>query len=96
MKLHGSIAAGSKNSLNIDNATKAIDKTFKTKRLEAVFLSINCPGGSPVQTELIADYIQQKSEEKNVPVISFVEDVAASGGNYTSLTNLSKMFIFST
>ena len=85
MKLHGSIAAGhpgSKNSLNIDNATKAIDKTFKTKRLEAVFLSINCPGGSPVQTELIADYIQQKSEEKNVPVISFVEDVAASGGNY--------------
>ena len=80
MKLHGSIAAGSKNSLNIDNATKAIDKTFKTKQLEAVFLSINCPGGSPVQTELIADYIQQKS--KNVPVISFVEDVAASGGNY--------------
>ena len=80
MKLHGSIAAGSKNSLNIDNATKAIDKAFKTKRLEAVFLSINCPGGSPVQTELIADYIQQKS--KNVPVISFVEDVAASGGNY--------------
>ena len=80
MKLHGSIASGSKNSLNIDNATKAMDKAFKTKRLEAVFLSINCPGGSPVQTELIADYIQQKS--KNVPVISFVEDVAASGGNY--------------
>ena len=87
MKLHGSIAAGSKNSLNIDNATKAIDKAFKTKRLEAVFLSINCPGGSPVQTELIADYIQQKS--KNVPVISFVEDVAASGGNYfKSITSI--------
>ena len=83
MKLQGIIVAGhpgSKKSLNIDNTKKAIDKAFMTNEVEAVFLSINCPGGSPVQTELIADYIQQKSEEKNVPIISFVEDVAASGG----------------
>ena len=30
--------------------------------------------------KLQADYIAQKSKEKSVPVIAFVEDMAASGG----------------
>ena len=87
LKLQGTIMAGrpgpagrNNQRLNIDNTKDAIDKAFKTKLLEAVFLNINSPGGAPVQTELIADYIQQKSQEKHVPIISFVEDVAASGG----------------
>ena len=91
LKLHGTIMAGrpgpgrSNQRLNIDNTKDAIDKAFKTKKLEAVFLNINSPGGAPVQTELIADYLQQKSQEKNIPIISFVEDVAASGGDYLLL-----------
>ena len=88
LNLHGMIASGSggsplfggRKSLNIQNMEKLIDKAFNTKKLEAVLLSINSPGGSAVQSELIADYIGQKSKEKGVPVISFVEDVAASGG----------------
>ena len=82
LNLHGMIANSSLNrrNLSIHSTQKLIDKAFDTKKCEAVFLSINSPGGSAVQSELIADYIGQKSAEKKVPVISFVEDVAASGG----------------
>ena len=85
LNLHGMIAAstGGLNrgrNLSIHSTQKLIDKAFSTPKCEAVFLSINSPGGSAVQSELIADYIGIKAAEKKVPVISFVEDVAASGG----------------
>jgi len=86
LNLHGTIMAsqqpgfGRQQPLSIDSLEPLINKAFLPKKLEAVFLSINSPGGSPVQSELIADYISQKSKEKSVPVIAFVEDMAASGG----------------
>ena len=43
-------------------------------------LVINSPGGSPVQSHLIFKRIRQLAAEKKLPVIAFVEDVAASGG----------------
>ena len=46
----------------------------------AVALEVNSPGGSPVQASLIGARIRRLAEEKDVPVIAFVEDVAASGG----------------
>jgi signal peptide peptidase SppA len=58
---------------------EAIDKAFK-KGKSAVALVLNCPGGSPAQTSLIASQIRALADEKNVPVYCFVEDVAASGG----------------
>ena len=88
LNLHGLIAAdmgrgggfGGRKSLNITSTRKLIEESFKTPRLEAVLLSINSPGGSPAQSELITDYIQLLAVEKNVKVYSFVQDVAASGG----------------
>lgn len=86
LNLHGMIAAprgnrlGGRQPLSLATTEKLIDKAFNLKKLEAVFLSINSPGGSAVQSELIADYIAQKAKDKEVPVVSFVEDVAASGG----------------
>lgn len=58
----------------------AIERAFKLPRLEAVALSVNSPGGSPVQSDLIARRIRDLAEEKGVPVFAFCEDVAASGG----------------
>jgi signal peptide peptidase SppA len=87
LNLHGVIMAqhqgggiGSKKFLNIETTEKLIDEAFDTKKLEVVLLNVNSPGGSAVQSELIAEYIRQKSQDKGVPVISFVEDMAASGG----------------
>ena len=48
--------------------------------MKAVALQINSPGGSPVQSEMIANRIRELSDKNNIPVLAFVEDVAASGG----------------
>jgi len=53
--------------------------------LIAVALSINCPGGSPVQSALIAGRIRALAGDKGLPVIAFVEDVGASGGYWLAL-----------
>ena len=45
-----------------------------------LFLALNSPGGSAVQSSLIAGRIRRLAEEKKVPVIACVEDAAASGG----------------
>ncbi|MCH9013906.1 MAG: S49 family peptidase [Proteobacteria bacterium] len=58
----------------------AIERAFKLPRLEAVALSVNSPGGSPAQSDLICRRIRDLAEEKEVRVFAFCEDVAASGG----------------
>lgn len=57
-----------------------IERAFAIKRLSAVALIINSPGGSPVQSSLVAQRIRRLAEEKKVPVTAYVEDAAASGG----------------
>ena len=59
---------------------EAIQRAFAPKRLAAVALLINSPGGSPVQSALIAKRIRAAAEKRHVPVLAFTEDVAASGG----------------
>ncbi len=66
--------------LSLASAADQIETAFKMRRLHAVALAINSPGGSPVQAALIARRIRALAEEKNIPVFAFAEDVAASGG----------------
>jgi signal peptide peptidase SppA len=63
----------------------AIEKAFRVSRLAAVAIVVNSPGGSPVQSALLYRRIRQLAEEKQVPVIAFAEDVAASGGYWLAL-----------
>ena len=67
-------------SVTLDNMERAIDRAFAPRRLAAVALAVNSPGGSPVQSALIAKRIRDRAEERGVPVLAFAEDVAASGG----------------
>jgi signal peptide peptidase SppA len=82
VRLEGAIATGrsfgSKN-LNLETVEPLLKKAF-TKGSAAVALVINCPGGSPVQSALIASHIRRLSAEHKIPVYAFCEDVAASGG----------------
>ena len=57
-----------------------LDRAFGMRNAKAVALVINSPGGSPVQSRQIYLRIRQLSMEKKIPVLVFVEDVAASGG----------------
>ena len=67
-------------NITLANMEKAIDRAFAPRRLAAVALSVNSPGGSPVQSALIARRIRARADERGVPVLAFAEDVAASGG----------------
>jgi serine protease SohB len=69
-----------KPGLTLGSVAKALERAFSTRHARAVALSINSPGGSPVQSHLIFRRIRQLAEEKGLPVIAFVEDVGASGG----------------
>jgi len=57
-----------------------INSAFNQPNLKAVCLKINSPGGSPVQSHLIAEYIRSKAKSHQVPVYCFIEENAASGG----------------
>lgn len=82
--LSGLIAAaarpGAGGALNDQGLAPAIERAFARGRPAAVALAINSPGGSPVQSALIAARIRRLADEKAVPVLAFVEDLAASGG----------------
>ncbi len=83
IRLHGTIMSqGSplRPSLSIASTAALIDKAFAFPRAPAVAISVNSPGGSPVQSRLIFRRIRDLAEEKKKHVIVFVEDVAASGG----------------
>lgn len=83
VRLSGLIAAGGgmlRGGLNLAGQAGVLKAAFAPKRLAAVALVVNSPGGSPVQSALIGKRIRQHAEEKKVPVVAFVEDVAASGG----------------
>jgi len=82
MRLEGVIGKGGsmKSGLTISSLNKLIEKMFKIERLDSVCLCINSPGGSPVQSELISKRLTSLAKELGVPIYSFVEDVAASGG----------------
>ncbi len=75
----GSAGLGGR-GLSLAGLEGALDAAFARKRAPAVALLINSPGGSPVQSALIAGRIRALAAEKGLPVLAFVEDVAASGG----------------
>ena len=69
-----------KQGLDFSNQQEITKKAFSVKKIKAVAISINSPGGSPVQSHLIYSYIRKMAKEKKVKVLVFAEDVAASGG----------------
>jgi signal peptide peptidase SppA len=69
-----------KPGLTLAGLARALDRAFGMGKPKAVALAINSPGGSAVQSHLIYRRIRDLAQEKGVPVIAFVEDVAASGG----------------
>jgi serine protease SohB len=66
--------------LTLATCARALERAFAYRKPAAIALSINSPGGSAVQSHLIFKRVRALATEKKVPVICFVEDVAASGG----------------
>jgi len=69
-----------KQGLDFAGQKEIIEKAFAMKKALAVAVSINSPGGSPVQSHLIYSYIRKQAKKNKKKVLVFAEDVAASGG----------------
>lgn len=69
-----------KPGLTLAGVARLLDRAFGLRKVRAVALAINSPGGSAVQAHLIYRRIRQLAEEKEIPVLAFIEDVGASGG----------------
>ena len=76
---------GFRSGLNLASLGDRFQAAFGTPGLSAVVLEINSPGGSPVQSALIFERIRELARKKDVPVLAFCEDVAASGGYILAL-----------
>ncbi len=82
IKLTGVIGNVGKFKQGIDLAgqEEIILKAFSLKKAQCVAITINSPGGSPVQSHLIYNLIRHQAKKNKKKVIVFAEDVAASGG----------------
>jgi len=82
VRLFGTIGAVTplRPGMSLAGVARTLERAFATRNAKAVALVINSPGGSPVQSRQIYLRIRQLAAEKKLPVLVFVEDVAASGG----------------
>ena len=82
VRLSGLIGAVTplRQGMTLATVARTLERAFSMRNAKAVALLINSPGGSPVQSRQIYLRIRQLAAEKKLPVLVFVEDVAASGG----------------
>ena len=79
-----------KQGIDFSGQEEIISKAFALKKAICVAITINSPGGSPVQSHLIYNFIRQQAKKNKKKVIVFAEDVAASGGYLIAFTELIK------
>jgi signal peptide peptidase SppA len=77
--LHGTIAARP-GMLSADVARPLIEKAFAHTDRRPVILDIESPGGSPVQSDLIASLIRTHADKSGARVHAVISEVGASGG----------------
>lgn len=86
VRLQGTIGLGGglRPGLSLSGVATGLKKAF-AMRGPAVAIVVNSPGGSPAQSSLIYARIRALAEEHDKTVITFVEDVAASGGYWIAV-----------
>ncbi len=68
-------------AIHIARYREPIRRAFAlARRHKILMLAIDSPGGSPVQSDLVASYIRTQADALGVRVIAAIGDVGASGG----------------
>ena len=86
INLNGNISpqtgSGFDNVISAAKVQKVIDAIAKDKKIKAVVLRVNSPGGSALESELI--YQKLLKLKRDIPIVVSMTGVAASGGYYIS------------
>lgn len=78
-----STGKGDENTIGSDKICETLRKVRADKKVKAVVMRINSPGGSALASDIMWREIQLLKAEK--PVIASMSDVAASGGYYMAM-----------
>lgn len=82
-------AIGKSSLVNGGISETAVDTILKKIKndssVQYIVLSIQSPGGEALETDKIFQAIKKMSQEKKVPIVSYVDGMAASGGYYIAL-----------
>ncbi len=80
LSLRGIIAARPY-AISLAAYRSAIDRGIAmAKRHERLIMAIESPGGSPVQSDLVASYLRDRADDKKIKILAVIGDVGASGG----------------
>jgi signal peptide peptidase SppA len=79
IEMHGLIAPRP-GAVSMGTMAPLIDRAFRTARGQPVILDIESPGGSPVQSDLIAGLVRRRADDHKIAVHAVIRDVGASGG----------------
>ena len=83
IKLEGAIYPGDETSA--EYILEAIENAYKDSNTKGIILKINSPGGTVVQSALMADGIRRlRAQYPNVPFYVVVDEVCASGGYFVA------------
>lgn len=79
--IEGVVAAN--NEASADNVIEALQDAYKDKSTKGVILSINSPGGSPVQASQIYDEVRHlETTHKNIKIYAVCSDLCASAAYF--------------
>ncbi|MDG2252062.1 MAG: S49 family peptidase [Methylophilaceae bacterium] len=77
---------GSESEANANDFKRNLNDAYNNPGTKGIILSINSPGGSPVQAGIMNDEIRRlKSQYPQIPIYAVVEDICASGAYYVAV-----------
>ncbi len=79
VEMHGLISPRP-GAVGMGTIVPLVNRAFASARGRPVVLDIESPGGSPVQSDLIASLIRRRAQEHEVRVYAVIREVGASGG----------------
>lgn len=84
VRLRGAIESGS--SASVEQMESQLTKAFRDEDAKGVLVMVNSPGGSPVQSRMLYDVVEELKEETGKKVVFYGEDSMASGAYMTALS----------
>ena len=73
-------------NINVNETIAKLNTAKENKKIKAVVLRVNSPGGSALTSDIIAEKVKELASEK--PVYVSMSSVAASGGYYISANSV--------
>jgi protease-4 len=80
----GALGIGAEQS-TVDRVASELRRAAEDERVKALLVRINSPGGTVTASDVVYGALMRFKEERGVPVVAHLMDLATSGGYYVAL-----------